>query len=56
VGRLDADEQRHPEPLPVAIDVVKPEFAQPPKLAADVEQAVRRIFVLERLADRREER
>ncbi len=55
-GRLDAHEERHLEPLPVAVDVVETECAQPPELTLDVEQAVRQIFVLERLADRREER
>jgi glycerol dehydrogenase-like iron-containing ADH family enzyme len=44
------------EPLPVAVDVVETEFAQPPELALHGEQAVRGILILERLADRREER
>jgi hypothetical protein len=37
------------------VDVTKTECVQPPELALDVEQADRRIFILERLADRREE-
>ena len=55
-GRLNADEKGHLEPLPVAIDVVETQLAQPPELGFNVEQAVGRILVLERLADRREER
>ena len=55
-GRLDADEQRHLEPLPVAVDVVEADLAQPGELRLHVEQAVGRVLVLERLADRREER
>jgi len=37
---LDGDEERHLEPLPVAVDVVEAELAQPRQLALDVEQAV----------------
>src|SRR5215212_4658809 len=55
-GRLHADEKGHLEPLPVAVDVVEAELAQPPELGLDGEQAVGRVLVLERLADRREER
>ena len=55
-GRLHADEKGYLKPLPVAVDVVKTQSAQPPELALDVDQAVGRIFVLERLADRCEER
>jgi hypothetical protein len=56
LGRLDADEKRHLEPLPVAVDVIETQCTQPYELALHVEQAVRRILILERLPDRREER
>ena len=55
-GRFDADEERHLQPLPVAVDVVETELAQPAELGLDVEQAVRGVLVLDRLVDRREER
>jgi len=53
---LDADEERHHEPPPVAVDVVKTEYAQPPQLTLHIEQMVRRIPILERLPDRCKER
>src|SRR6266542_2243173 len=40
LGWLDGDEERHLEPLPVAVDVVETPVAQPSELALDVEQAV----------------
>ena len=46
LGRSDADEQRHLEPLPVAVDVLETERPQPLELALYVEQAVIRILVL----------
>ena len=55
-SRLRADQKGHLEPLPVAVDIVESELAQPPELGLDIEQPVGRIFVLERLADRHEER
>jgi hypothetical protein len=53
---LHADKKGHLEPLPVAVDVIETELPQPSELSLDVEQAVRPIFILERLLDRREER
>jgi hypothetical protein len=40
---LDADEKGHLEPLPVAVDVVEADRAQPPELGFDVEQATSSI-------------
>jgi hypothetical protein len=55
VNRLHADEERHLEPLPVAVDVLETQLAQPTELGLDIQQAVGRVFVLERLPDRLEE-
>lgn len=44
------------DPLPVAVNVIEAELARPPELRLDSEQAVRRILILKRLADRCEER
>jgi cytochrome P450 len=54
--RLDPDEQRHLQPLPIAVGVLETQLAQPLDLPPRVEQAVGGIGVLERLADRGEER
>ena len=48
-------QQRHLEPLPVAVHVVEAGLAQPAELRLHVEQAVGRVLVLDRLADRGEE-
>ena len=55
-GRLDSNEERHLEPLPVAIDVIEAEGAQPLKLGVHVERAVGRVLVLDWLFDRFKER
>jgi hypothetical protein len=44
--RLYGDEQRHLEPLPVAIDVGEPDFPEIAQLGCDVQQTVRGILVL----------
>ena len=36
-SRLDTDEQRHLEPLPIAVDVIEPDLAQPLQLGMHVE-------------------
>jgi len=41
---LDPDQQGHLEPLPVAVDIIEPDLAEPPKLRLDVDEAVRRIL------------
>jgi hypothetical protein len=41
---------------PVAIDILEAELTQPSELRLDVEQAVRRILILDWLANRCEER
>ncbi len=54
--RLDADEKGHLQPLPVAVDIVETERAQPLELCVYVECTVGWVLVLDWLADRREER
>ena len=49
---LDADEKGHLEPLPVAVDVIEAELAQPAELGLDVEQAVRGVFPIRSIAER----
>lgn len=38
--RLGTDQQRHLQPLPVAVDVVEADLAQPLKLRLDIERAI----------------
>jgi hypothetical protein len=52
---LHADKEGHLEPLPVAVDVIEAELAQPPELGLDGEQAIRGIFILEWFANRGKE-
>ena len=52
---LHAGENGYLTPFPKAVDIGKAELAQPAELRFDVEQPVRRVLVLERLADRFEE-
>jgi len=53
IGLLfDADEQRHLQPLPIAIDVGEADIAQPAKLCLNVEQVVGRIFEVRGVAER----
>ncbi len=54
-GWLHADEEGHLEPLPVAVDVVEAELAQPPELGLHVEQAVGGVLFTALRADRRQE-
>ena len=54
-SRPRADQKGHLEPLPVAVDVIETDLAQPPELNLDSEQAVRRICILEWFADRGKE-
>jgi hypothetical protein len=55
-GWLDADEEGHLEPLPVAVDVGEADRAQPVQLGVHVERPIGWVLVLDRLADRRKER
>jgi hypothetical protein len=40
LGRLDADQQRHLQPLPVAIDIVEADHAQPLQLGVHIKRSV----------------
>ena len=42
-ARLDADQERHLKPLPVAVDIVEAGLPQPYELGFDVERAVGRV-------------
>src|SRR5215207_4377690 len=55
LGGPNADQERHLQPLPVAVDVLEAAFTQPAELRLDVDGPVRGVLVLERLADRLEE-